>query len=379
MKKKYYPAGICAAAILATAIGLMLFWQHETADLQTAAAEYHGESRSILLLKEYHSRAVIGAIGDILIHDWLYEDARTDGGFNFKPMFAHVKPLLSRPDFLLANQESLPGSPALEVSSYPVFCSPKEIIDALQDAGVSMVTTANNHSYDKGEAGILRAISYYEQAGLPYTGSFKNKEDQQTIRYFSTGGIRFAVLSYTYGLNGFTLPKDKPYLVNLIDKEKMLHDIQQAKRKTDLIVLSIHWGTEYERKPNAMQKELAKELVAEGADLIFGHHPHVLQPMEMIRTSNGREGIVFYSLGNFLSGQLWDYKDVGGMAEVTVEKSVLGSHISVAIKDVQFHPTFTSSTRFRSYRVYPLEEARNKGLTSITNEQINSFMSGAEH
>lgn len=152
---------------------------------------------------------MIGAIGDILIHDWVYDDARTQSGYDFKPMFQPVKAMLQKPDLLIANQESIPGGEKLGISSYPAFNSPYEIVDAIMDAGVDLVSTANNHALDKGEKGILSSISYYENKQLPYVGTFKDVNDQQKIRVQSVNGIKIAVLAYTYGTNGIPVPDGK--------------------------------------------------------------------------------------------------------------------------------------------------------------------------
>ena len=157
--------------------------------------------------KKFQTEATVAGIGDILIHDWVYEDAKTSDGYDFKPMFEQVKPILQKPDFLIANQESVPGGTEIGISNYPRFNSPHEIIDAIMDAGVDMVTTANNHSIDRGEPAVQSAIAYYEKKGLPYTGSLKSPEDQGKMRIEVVNGIRMAVLSYAEHTNGITHPR----------------------------------------------------------------------------------------------------------------------------------------------------------------------------
>ncbi|MDE3838735.1 capsular biosynthesis protein [Bacillus methanolicus] len=305
--------------------------------------------------KIFVEKATLAAIGDILIHDWLYEDAKTKNGYDFKPMLKEVKPLLLKPDLLLANQETVLGGTKLGLSSYPLFNSPQEVGDAFIDAGVDIVSTANNHSLDKGEKGIFAAIDYYHKANLPYVGSFKDKKDQQTLRILNANGIRVAYLSFTYGTNGIQIPPGKEYLVNLIDRLKMKNEIQRAKQEADIVVISIHWGNEYQRFPSEKQKQLARFLSNEGADIIFGHHPHVLQPMDWIKANDGRKTLVVYSLGNFLSGQMWDYKDIGGIATVEVTKHVSPSGTKIELSNPQFIPTFVKNSHLRNYQVVPLQ------------------------
>lgn len=325
--------------------------------------------------KPFKTKAVIGGIGDILLHDTVYNDALTENGYDFNPMFKPVHSILQKPDFLIANQESTPGGPEFGISSYPTFNSPFEIVDALMEAGVDMVTTANNHSIDRRtpSLALLSAIEYYEKVGLPYTGTFKSEEDRNTIRVMNVNGIKIAVLSYTYGLNGIPIPEGKDYVVNLLDRELILSDIEKAKPISDVVLLALHWGNEYQRQPNQEQRQLADEFIKAGADIIFGHHPHVLQPMQWIEREDGSKGLVIYSLGNFLSGQIWDYKDIGGMIEVTLTKEIRNNETTISIEDPILHPTFSSSIQFANYRVYPLDEAVEKGFTSLSSAEIREF------
>ncbi|MBP1913534.1 poly-gamma-glutamate synthesis protein (capsule biosynthesis protein) [Lederbergia galactosidilyticus] len=327
--------------------------------------------------KHFETEAVIAGIGDILIHDTVYNEALTvDDQYNFDHLFKPVYSLLNKPDFLIANQESIPGGTELGISSYPSFNSPHEIVDALMNAGVDMVTTANNHMLDKGENGILSAIGYYEEKDLPYTGTFKSPEDKNTIRIANVNGIKLAVLAYSYGTNGVPIPADKDYLVSMLEPKQVLQDIDKAKEESDIVLLALHWGDEYARTPNQTQKELAHQFIEAGADIIFGHHPHVLQPIEWIDKPNGEKGLVVYSLGNFISGQKTEnpYKDLGGMIEVSLRKKIDGKGSYTKIKDVDFHPTYTSSTQFKNYRVYPIDDAKKEGFTHYTRRDLKQFM-----
>jgi poly-gamma-glutamate capsule biosynthesis protein CapA/YwtB (metallophosphatase superfamily) len=324
--------------------------------------------------KEWTTTLTIGAIGDILIHDWVYEDAHSTKGYDFKPMFQFVKGSLQSPDLLLANQETVLGGVEMGLSSYPMFNSPQEVGDALIDAGVDIVSTANNHSLDKGEKGIHSSIKYYEKVGLPYVGFFKDKQDQEKIRILHKNGVKLAVLSYSYGTNGIPVPKGKDYLVNLIDRNKMRAEIHKAKELSDVVVMSIHWGNEYQRIPTEGQQQLAQFLVDEGVDIVFGHHPHVLQPMEMIKTKDQRNAFIVYSLGNFLSGQMWDYKDIGGMATIDIIKKVTPEGNEVKLSNPKFSPTYVSNKHLKQYRIVPLKDAGKFGLkdaSSKYNEMMN--------
>ncbi|PLR95259.1 CapA family protein [Bacillus sp. T33-2] len=312
--------------------------------------------------KHAEEKVAIAAIGDILIHDTVYMDAQTNNGYDFKPMLAHVKEELLKPDLLLANQETVLGGVELGLSGYPTFNSPREVGDALIDAGVDIVSTANNHTLDKSERGIQSAIRYLDSTGLPYVGAFKNEDDRKTLRILNKNGVRIAFLSYTYGTNGIPVPEGKDFLVNLIDKGIMQEEITRARQEADVIVMSIHWGNEYQRQPNDYQRELAHFLVDQGVDVIFGHHPHVLQPIEWMETVDGRQALVVFSLGNFLSGQVRDYKDIGGMASVEITKHIGPNGNRITLSNPQFMPTYVASHRQRNYQVVPLQDAGMFGM-----------------
>ncbi|MBS4189421.1 CapA family protein [Bacillus sp. FJAT-49705] len=337
------------------------------------------EVRQVFVSPKYFNETItLGAIGDILIHDWVYNDAKTRTGYDFNPMFQYVRNVLQKPDLLLANQETILGGTEIGISSYPLFNSPQEVGDALLEAGIDIVSTANNHSLDKGEIGLISSINYMNKIGLPHVGTYKTKENQQSLVILNKNGIKIAYLSYSYGTNGIPIPKGKDYLVNLIDKQAMKEEIHRAKNEADVVVMSLHWGNEYQRFPTAEQKELAQFLTNEGIDILFGHHPHVLQPMEWMKSSNGHEALIVYSLGNFLSGQYQDYKDIGGMATIEVTKIIDEEGVKIKLNNPNFFPTYVSNQKLKNYRVVPLKEASKFGLQDAMNKykEIQEHMLG---
>lgn len=377
-KRRFYIIGIIPVLLLS---GGLLFLQKEQSEANTLDAEKlfntkHITRDSFVEGKTYEESITIAAIGDILIHDTVFEDARTTDSFDFKPMLAPVKEALMKPDILLANQETILGGIELGLSGYPTFNSPREVGEALMDAGVDIVSTANNHTLDKGEKGVQSSMSYMTEVGLPYVGSFKDQEDKQRLRILNHSGINIAYLSYTYGTNGIPVPEGKDFLVNLIDKAAMKEEIHRAKEVSDVVVMSIHWGNEYQRFPDTIQQELAQFIVDEGVDVVFGHHPHVLQPMEWLKAQDGRQALVIYSLGNFLSGQMWDYKDIGGMASVDIIKQVSPKGTTVELANPAFFPTYVASKGQRNYKVVPLKQASDFGLedASAKYEEILTHM-----
>lgn len=302
-------------------------------------------------------QATIAAVGDILIHESLFKDAKIgEGLYDFKPMLEHVKPYIQQADVAFANQETMLGGVELKLSGYPMFNSPFEVGEALIDTGFDVVSIANNHTLDVGEKGVLNAIEFYTNNNLIYTGAYKSEEDRLKIRILERNGIVFSFLAYSYGTNGIRVPKGKDYLINLIDVDRINDEISRAKEISDVVVLSLHFGNEYEPLPNELQKMLANEFAKTGADIIFGHHPHVLQPMEWIEQEDGRKTFVAYSLGNFLSGQKGIAREIGGIAQLAVVKTVVDDEVSIELTDPRFLPVFTYKHNWRNYKLYPLHE-----------------------
>ncbi|QFK71355.1 CapA family protein [Pradoshia sp. D12] len=372
MKKKI---ALLSFLIITAAIGILIY-------LNTQEIFNNYEEKNVALThnrevflseRNYHSTAEIGAIGDILLHDKVYEDADTGSGYDFSDMFAPVKDMLSNPDFTIANQESIAAGSDLGLSGYPTFNSPYEISDTLKDVGIDLVTLANNHSLDKGEKGILRAIEYYNKIDMPYVGIHKNEEDAKQDRIMNVNGINIGFLSYTYGTNGIPIPDGKDYLVNYLDGKKVSQDIKDLRDKVDLILINAHWGLEYQRNPSDEQRKMAKLMSNAGADIIIGHHPHVLQPIEWIE-SNQKKTLVVYSLGNFISAQKNNYKDIGGMVTISVRKEWSTKGTETEVTNVNFSPTYVTNQNDRDYRINTFGSEDVFGQEKIDKEKLTDFM-----
>lgn len=345
--------------------------------LSEKPSQLQAEKHLAIRAKGLNVQTTLAAIGDILIHDRVYENAKIKSSYDFHPMFQMIQSSLKKPDILLANQETILGGVKLGLSSYPCFNSPQQVGNALIDSGVDIVSTANNHALDRGEKGLITSINYLNKLNLPHVGTYTSQKSHDTLQILSSNGIKIAYLSYTYGTNGIPIPKGKDFLVNLIDKTKMKEEIQRAKKKADVVVMSVHWGIEYQRFPNKEQKQLASFLVNQGVDIIFGHHPHVLQPMAWIKAKDGRKALVVYSLGNFLSGQDRDYKDIGGMASVQITKKVSQEGKIISLNSPTFLPTYVSHSHDQ-YRVVPLKNAGPYGLMNAS-EKYNEIMNHMTH
>lgn len=321
----------------------------------------------------------LAAIGDVLIHERVYNDALIESGYNFMPMLEEVVPYLSKPTITMANQETMIGGEGIGLSTYPQFNSPFQVGDALKEVGVDVVSLANNHTLDRGEEAIQRALEHWNEINIDYTGAYRNEADSQEIRIIEEEDITIAFLSYTYGTNGVPVPDGKEYLVNLINQEAITSDVTLAKEVSDVIVINLHFGTEYERMPNEEQKELVQYVADLGVDIVFGHHPHVLQPMEWVEGKDGNKTFVVYSLGNFLSGQDEFYRRIGGMVEVTVEKTVEKGEEKIEITTPKFMPTFVAYNEQgqKNYQVLPMYKVTESKLPDAPThyQEIKNHMS----
>lgn len=313
----------------------------------------------------------IYAIGDILLHDSVYNAAKNGDGYDFTPAFEKVAPALAEADITVANQESMIGGSDIGLSSYPAFNSPYEIGDALQEAGIDLVTTANNHTLDRGVKAIENSIAYWNSIDMPYTGSFLSEADKANVRTLTANDISFAFLAYTYGTNG-VVPK-QPYHVNYIDVEAMKRDIEAAEQTAELTVVALHFGNEYEPLPNESQQTLVQQLSDLGVDIIIGHHPHVLQPTAWVDGAAGNRTFVAYSLGNFLSGQQGDERNTGGIVGIDIVKTTIDGESTFELTNPMFYPTFTRQSSAGHFEVVPLQSAKPE-LFNETSEHMKQWM-----
>ncbi len=271
-----------------------------------------------------HASLVFG--GDVMAHMPQVTAAKRGSAYDFTESFMYVKAFMDSADVVIVNLETTISETG-NYSGYPMFSSPPELAYALKKCGVDIVALANNHICDKGAKGISSTTSVAENAGLKYTGTFADSSAFRKLHplRFIANGIRFALLSYTYGTNGIPVPKGMA--VNVIDTARIAADLQTTKRdSTDVVIIYFHWGIEYMRTPSRQEKELAKWCHDNGADIIIGTHPHVLQrpeeacPDTLVKV---RE-ITVYSLGNLVSNQRKRYTD-GGMLlrlDITLEDSL---------------------------------------------------------
>ena len=286
----------------------------------------------------------LSAVGDNLIHTQILNRARqSDGSYDFSAMYENVKDIISSYDISVINQETIFVEDHNNVSSYPCFGSPTEVGDAVIDAGFDIVLGATNHTWDKGRTGVMDSLSYWKKhPEITLLGLHETQEEYETVDIISENNIDMAMFNYTYGLNGFSLPADEPYLVNLLDdKEKFIQDVKEVEDQVDFTICFLHIGTEYVYTPTEYQVDYINDLIDAGADIVICAHPHVVEPYQMVTTESGNEGLVYYSCGNFISGQDQPERMLGGMASLTLKKTVEGDKVTCGIEDYDFIPVVT--------------------------------------
>jgi len=303
----------------------------------------------------------IALAGDIMVHsDQLaYAYDRQTGTYSFAGVFDEVAEYLGAADITIANLETTLAGREKGYTGYPKFNSPEEILLSLREAGIDVLTTANNHSMDRGEYGVLKTIEHLEEAGMLHTGTFASADSRRVPLIVDVKGVKLGILSYTYGTNGLPVPRGKEYLVNLLDMRQVKQDIDLLRQEgAEVVIVNPHHGVEYRRIPGDQERQVVEELFASGADIVAGSHTHVIQPMAVRDTE--REGGLFaaYSLGNFVSGQKGRYRDTGIIVTLTVEKEIETGSIrldSAGYVPVWVH-RYTDKGRLKS-RVIPVEKA----------------------
>jgi poly-gamma-glutamate capsule biosynthesis protein CapA/YwtB (metallophosphatase superfamily) len=293
-------------------------------------------------------------LGDIMQHDSQIAAAyqKESGTYDYSSCFRWLSPHLRSADLTIGNLElTLAGPP---YKGYPQFSAPDALVRDLKKAGVDVLVAANNHSMDRGRAGVERTLDVLRAEQIPTTGTFKDSLDR-TLRHpllIEKKGFRLSLLNYTYGTNGIAVPP--PVIVNRIDTVQLKQDLEAARhQQPDVIIVFFHWGAEYQSQPNGWQRELTQFCFREGVQLVIGAHPHVLQPMEWNQPANQ---LVAYSLGNFVSGQRPRYRDGGATLEVHLQKITADSLTQTTISEARYHLQWVHRDQRQQYYVLPAVE-----------------------
>ncbi|MEG2086733.1 MAG: CapA family protein [Angelakisella sp.] len=322
-------------------------------------------------------KATLVAVGDNLIHNTIYQQAAaraTNGGYDFAPAYRRIAPLIAGADFAFINQETVLAGSIAPPASYPMFNSPTEVGDTVLDLGFNLISTANNHCFDKWEKGLVANLAYWDdKPRVAVAGTYRNATERNRIAALTKNGITVSMVAATQYTNGLALQDGSEAGVNLLSElDWLCEQIKAAREVSDFVICSLHWGDEGSGTPNLFQKETAKRVAAAGADLILGHHPHVLQGGEWLDTEAGRSYVI-YSLGNFISAQSHAFNMAGGVLnlELTMEQ---GERAKIVPESVKFLPTVTHyGSGYSDLCLYPLSEytpelAAAHGVRSIDPE-----------
>ncbi|WP_404408909.1 CapA family protein [Jeotgalibacillus malaysiensis] len=305
-------------------------------------------------------KAHFTAVGDLLVEQPILFDAmQKDGTFKFDPLLAKVEHLIQKGDFVYANQETpITGSEYGLGDGDFVFNNPYALGHYYYEAGFNMLQLANNHTLDMGYEGLKRNLAFWQNhyPDVVLSGVYESFDERRAIPVIEKQGISIALISSTYSSN---LPVEYPESVNIFteNEDQLINDVARAEEIADVVAVGIHWGNEYQQ-PVQKQEDLAHELVQNGADIILGHHPHVLQPIEWIEGPDDKRALVAYSLGNFISGPYDDRVPHLDCERLT--GSMIGFDLIKEGKEVYFDsvyavPTFTSfSEDYTNYEIVPL-------------------------
>lgn len=347
-------------------------------------------------------KASIGVTGDIMGHGPVLKSVLTDSGeYDFTKSFRYIAPYFSSYDFMVANLEVTLGGPeAGDYKGYPTFNNPDSLIDGLLYAGIDMVTTATNHSYDTGHDGFIRTQEVLKQKGMLYTGTRLSETDANYI-VNEINGIKIGMINYTYEvegskgtqkiLNGIKMDEADGVLINSFNYSKMdafYSEVETAisnmrSEGAEIIMFFIHWGNEYETNPSNTQKKIAQNLSNKGVDIIVGGHPHVIQPMNVLTAEDGRKTLCIYSVGNSISNQRRyeinqspsGHTEDGIIFNVDIARWSDGT---VGISDVNVTPLWVSLDNIEgknTYTIIPVDVTyKSLPAISVFADTINSFI-----
>ncbi len=308
-------------------------------------------------------------MGDNLIHGCIYRQSETSNGrYDFLPKYADVADMISNADVAYINQETPMCGEKYGYSNYPQFNTPQQMGHDLVTLGFDVICLANNHVLDKTSKGLEDMLDFTDTLNAMIIGAFRSKADSENIRILECEGIKIGFLAYTYDTNiapsksseayvpyiGYEIEDTEEYV---IDVEKITKDVKKAKKESDILIVSMHWGAENKSKVNSMQAEAAQLLADLGVDVILGHHPHVVQPIEWIKGNGGGKTLCYYSLGNGINAQDYLKNMVGITAAFDIVRDENGTHI----ENASCIPTFSYLTpHYKNVQLYLLENLTEK-------------------
>lgn len=318
------------------------------------------------------------AIGESLAFDSINNAARAAGN-SYVPMMANFKPIFEKADIRLCNETTIGGGDALGISGYPKFNSPTSWSLGFAEIGCNLMNIGSDHTNDKGQAGIDAMVSTWSAQPniLAYAGANRSAEEQAQIRYFTVKGVKFAYLSYT---TRTVQENPTPYGINLYSADLAKQQISEARKNAKLVLVSVTWGNEDQSSISGDQETVAQELASAGADVVFGNGPHVLQSAKILEGQEGRETLVWFSLGNFLNSQLPLHNLVGGMAVMDFDIAT-GNIKDPKLMPVYMHYEWTAAQKAAgtvnartNFMLYPLDQAAEPLARSQNNTTVEAQM-----
>lgn len=335
--------------------------------------------KELIIEEEIDSTVTVSfsAVGDIMCHSTQYNYAWVEkDSFDFDPVFSVVGDYLREKDILIGNLETVLAGGTKRLSGYPFFNSPNQLAESLKRTGFDFVTTANNHANDQGFPGVKRTLDVLRDINIVPLGT-SSLDSNKNYNYFVRKGLRFGLLSYTYGTNYKPNSQKPRTYVNHIDTLKIRRDIEQLKKKkTDVIIVLLHFGEQYMKNISKYQKRIVDKTIEYGADVILGSHPHIIQQFEQFTssTSNVDTGFVIYSLGNFVSNQRWRYSDGGVIFNFDITKNIFTD--KVYISDMNFLPIWVfkgNTERGKDYIILPANEYEDSTYDYMTEADVDSM------
>lgn len=317
-------------------------------------------------------------VGDNIIYYGNVRDAKKvaqDNGssrtYDFKHSFSDLVPYIEAADIAFINQETLMCGEGYDFSYYPTFNGPQDMGYDLCELGFDVINIANNHMLDKGASGLEATIKFWKErvaeSGVTMIGGYEDSSDYDNICVLESNGIKIAFLTFTYWTNGISISSSSSIVIPYMSEAEISSKIAAAKEISDFVIVSMHWDTENTFTPTSVQKNYAKLVADCGADVIIGHHPHVIQPIEWIEGKNGNKTLCVYSLGNIMAEQDHDYQMVGGIITFDIVQ-VNDEHPTV--ENVLFTPTvFDHTSNFYNNHIYIMEnytaeQAASHGLSA---------------
>ena len=324
----------------------------------------------------------LAAIGDVMCHNTQYMDAYNSStdSYDFSYVFEDIQTYIQSADISIGSLETTFAGKDRGYSNYPTFNSPEQLAYDLSEMGLDVLSTAGNHALDKGFSGLSNTLDVLDDANISHSGTYRSQEDRDSVLIKDVKGVKVAILSYTYGTNGIPVPSDKEFCVNLIDKDLIKQDIENAKsQNADVIISCMHWGIEYQTTPNDEQEDLADFLFENGVDIILGNHPHVLQPMEKrsvtLADGTAEDCFVVYALGNFICDQNSENTRNSIILNLDITKNPDGK---ISIDKVDYVPIYmykNSNLNIRKMKLLDIEKSisdyENGVDTSISSSTYN--------